>query len=115
MSSERAAELSRPQAVVQQDGVLVTAGKDLAVSALSAALAHFLHHPLYTLKSQMMYYGPQFSHLRFLRRAWREKSFLYRGKASQYQSFGYHSPWALPSPPPPLPPSLPPYKVWCQG
>lgn len=63
----------------KEDGVLLTAGKDLSVSALSAALAHALHHPLYTLKSQMMYYGPQFSYIRFARRSVTEKTFLFRG------------------------------------
>ena len=59
--------------------LLITASKDLAVSALAGALSHVLHHPLYTLKSQMMYYGPQFSYRRFLRRSWKQKSFLFRG------------------------------------
>ncbi len=66
-------------AINNQQNVAKTAGKDLAVSALAAAIAHVVHHPLYTLKSQMMYYGPQFKYRMFLQRAWREKRFLFRG------------------------------------
>jgi hypothetical protein len=79
MSSETETSASSLGKEVLGREVLSTAGKDLAVSALSAALAHAMHHPLYTLKSQMMYYGPQFNYRLFLRRSWTEKAFLFRG------------------------------------
>ena len=58
----------------------VTAGQDFAVSASAAWLAHLLHHPLYTLKSQMMFHGPRFSFKTFFRSSANEPvRFLYRG------------------------------------
>ena len=54
--------------------------KNFGVSCLSASLAHVPHHPLYTLKSQMMYYGKDFRFTGFLRRAWNTKGlFLFQG------------------------------------
>ena len=54
---------------------------EFAVSAAAAGMAHVLHHPLYTLKSQMMYYGPTFSFRNFLGNAWKHPvDFLYKGK-----------------------------------
>lgn len=53
---------------------------DFAMSALAAATSHCIHHPLYTLKSQMMFYGSEFSFKNFLKRSLREPTgFLYRG------------------------------------
>ena len=50
------------------------------MSCLSASLAHIPHHPLYTLKSQMMYYGSDFSFFNFVRRARVTKgTFLFQG------------------------------------
>ena len=55
--------------------------KNFGVSCLSASLAHVPHHPLYTLKSQMMYYGKDFRFTNFFRRAWNTKGlFLFQGK-----------------------------------
>ena len=52
-----------------------------ALSAAAAGMSHVIHHPLYTLKSQMMYYGAEFSLKNFLHRAATERtSFLYRGE-----------------------------------
>ena len=54
--------------------------EDFAVSALAAATSHCIHHPLYTLKSQMMYYGSEFRFKNFIRRSLKEPmGFLYRG------------------------------------
>ena len=55
-------------------------GQEFAVSALAAGLSHVIHHPLYMLKSQMMYYGPKFSPLEFFREARQHPGFLYRGE-----------------------------------
>ena len=60
---------------------IMSVGQEFAVSALAAGLAHVIHHPLYTLKSQMMYYGPDFKIRRFFQQAWQQKhNFLYRGQ-----------------------------------
>lgn len=60
---------------------VVRAGKELAVSGAAAALAHVVHHPLYMLKSQMMYYGPQFRFRNFVEQSLRlHVRFLYRGE-----------------------------------
>ena len=60
---------------------IMSAGQEFAVSAVSAGLAHVIHHPLYTLKSQMMFYGPEFRMGQFFKQAWTQKhNFLYRGK-----------------------------------
>ena len=57
------------------------AGQELAVSGAAAALAHVLHHPLYMLKSQMMYYGPEFRLRNFVEQSKRlHVRFLYRGE-----------------------------------
>jgi len=58
----------------------MSAGQEFAVSAVAAGLSHVLHHPLYTLKSQMMFYGPEFKFKLFVDRAKEHKGFLYRGK-----------------------------------
>ena len=59
---------------------IMSAGQEFAVSAIAAGLAHVIHHPLYTLKSQMMFYGPEFRMGRFFQQAWQQKhNFLYRG------------------------------------
>ena len=61
---------------------IMSAGQEFAVSAVSAGLAHLIHHPLYTLKSQMMFYGPNFRARRFLEQALQQKhNFLYRGES----------------------------------
>ena len=55
--------------------------QEFGVSCLSASLAHIPHHPLYTLKSQMMFYGREFSFFNFLRRTRVTKgTFLFQGK-----------------------------------
>lgn len=54
--------------------------QEFGVSCLAASLAHIPHHPLYTLKSQMMFYGREFSFFNFLRRARVTKgTFLFQG------------------------------------
>lgn len=59
---------------------IMSAGQEFAVSAVAAGLSHIIHHPLYTLKSQMMFYGPEFRFKTFLNKAMEQKSFLYRGE-----------------------------------
>ena len=59
---------------------IMSAGQEFAVSAVSAALSHVIHHPLYTLKSQMMFYGPEFKFRMFFGKAKEHKTFLYRGE-----------------------------------
>lgn len=60
---------------------VVRAGQELAVSGVAAALAHVIHHPLYMLKSQMMYYGPKFRFRNFVEQSKRQHvRFLYRGE-----------------------------------
>ncbi len=54
--------------------------QEFAVSAAAAGLSHLIHHPLYTLKSQMMFYGPQFQFKEFFRQAREQRTFLYRGE-----------------------------------
>ena len=55
--------------------------QEFAVSCLSASLAHIPHHPLYTLKSQMMFYGRDFSFFSFMRRTKVTKgTFLFQGE-----------------------------------
>ena len=65
-----------------EDGTVVRAGKEFAVSAAAAAASHMLHHPLYTLKSQMMFRGPRFSFKVFVKNVLAKPygAFLYRGK-----------------------------------
>ena len=54
------------------------------VSGAAAGLSHMIHHPLYTLKSQMMYHGKKFSFREFLRVSILKQpagvQFLYRGE-----------------------------------
>ena len=61
----------------------MSVGQEFAVSAMAAGLSHILHHPLYTLKSQMMFYGPEFRFKMFVSKAREHKSFLYRGTSLQ--------------------------------
>lgn len=70
---------------------IMSFGQEFAVSAVAAGMSHIIHHPLYTLKSQMMYYGPEFRIRTFLSNVRAQKSFLYRGEiviklASQNES-----------------------------
>ncbi len=62
----------------------MSVGQEFAVSAAAAGLSHLMHHPLYTLKSQMMYYGPQFKFKEFFRQAREQRTFLYRGEKWWY-------------------------------
>ena len=62
--------------------------QDFLVSASAAGLAHLIHHPLYTLKSQMMFYGPKFSFIDFVNKAAHQpRGFLYRGGQ---EKIGFH-------------------------
>ena len=62
--------------------------QEFAVSCLAASLAHIPHHPLYTLKSQMMFYGRDFSILNFMRRTRNTKgTFLFQGKTLWLSSY----------------------------
>ena len=59
--------------------------QEFAVSCLSASLAHIPHHPLYTLKSQMMFYGRDFSFFSFVRRTRVTRgTFLFQGECTLY-------------------------------
>lgn len=54
--------------------------QEFAVSASAAGLSHMLHHPLYTLKSHMMYYGKDFRMSSFVKESFTSPTgFLYRG------------------------------------
>jgi hypothetical protein len=58
----------------------MTFAQEFAVSCLSASLAHIPHHPLYTLKSQMMFYGRDFSILNFVKHTRKTRgTFLFQG------------------------------------
>ena len=58
----------------------VRIAQNFAVSSLSASLAHVPHHPLYTLKTQMMFRGRNFRLRKFLTVAWESRgTFLMRG------------------------------------
>lgn len=60
--------------------------KDSGVTWLSASLAHIPHHPLYTLKNQMMYYGGEFKPKIFLGRTSNTRGlFLMRGIIKSYR------------------------------
>lgn len=60
---------------------MIGAGQEFAVSAVAAGFAHIIHHPLYTLKSQMMYHGSQFRLTTFMRRSYKEPGgFLFSGE-----------------------------------
>ena len=79
VKEESSREITKSETVGDGDGIM-SAGQEFAVSALAAGLAHLIHHPLYTLKSQMMFYGPDFRARRFFEQAWQQKhNFLYRG------------------------------------
>ena len=61
-------------------------GQTVIVSGAAAGLAQILHHPLFTLKSQMMYHGKKFNFREFLHRGFVKQpagfQFLYRGEHS---------------------------------
>ena len=59
---------------------MVSTVKEFGVSGTAACLAHLIHHPLYTLKSQMMYYGHNFSIRRFAGQVANQPTFLYNGE-----------------------------------
>lgn len=68
-----------------EDRAVTRAAKEFAVSAAAATMSHVLHHPLYTLKSQMMFHGPRFRFREFFGKAFsKEWTFLYRGKSGQF-------------------------------
>jgi hypothetical protein len=72
---------SRAADQAETESVQMRVVKNFGVSCLSASLAHIPHHPLYTLKSQMMYYGKEFRFTSFVRRAWNTRGlFLFQGK-----------------------------------
>lgn len=74
------AEISGTETRSIAESDIMSVGQEFAVSAVSAGLAHLIHHPLYTLKSQMMFYGPNFRARRFFEQALQQKhNFLYRG------------------------------------
>lgn len=76
-----------PQPTVSSSAM--SAGQEFAVSAAAAGLSHIIHHPLYTLKSQMMYYGPKFRFKEFFEQARTQRgSFLYRGLCTQGRGHG---------------------------
>ncbi|XP_011409465.1 PREDICTED: mitochondrial substrate carrier family protein X-like [Amphimedon queenslandica] len=57
-----------------------TAKNWILSSGLAACTSHAIHHPLYTLKSQMMFHGHNFHGLRaFVKQAVDSPPFLYRG------------------------------------
>ena len=63
----------------QQSGKL-RISQNIAVSCVSAWLAHVPHHPLYRLKTQMMFHGKRFRLRNFLTMAWESRgTFLMRG------------------------------------
>ena len=98
---------------------VVSAGQGFAVSGVAAALAHVIHHPLYMLKSQMMYYGPKFSFRSFLEQSARQHvRFLYRGELrvqldtrAKKIRVHTHTPSPLPLPSPSVS-SLSPLQDW---
>lgn len=57
----------------------MSSDSDFLRSCIAAVMVHVIHHPLYTLKSQMMYYGPQFRIKEFVRNFIKSPTFLYRG------------------------------------
>ena len=59
---------------------MTSTGKDFAISGAAACLAHLIHHPLYTLKSHMMYHGHNFSLRQFVRQVVSQPTFLYNGE-----------------------------------
>lgn len=60
--------------------MMISTAKEFGISGTAACLAHLIHHPLYTLKSQMMYHGHNFSPRRFIRQITTQPSFLYNGE-----------------------------------
>lgn len=78
---DSSAKISGSEAHSIAESGIMSVGQEFAVSAVSAGLAHLIHHPLYTLKSQMMFYGPNFRARRFFEQALQQKhNFLYRGE-----------------------------------
>lgn len=86
--------------------------QEFGVSCLAASLAHIPHHPLYTLKSQMMFYGREFSFFTFARRTRVTKgTFLFQGRTPKCV---VNLILILPSPP--LPHRFSPQDIWhCSG
>lgn len=65
----------------ESESLLRSFMNNFGVSCLSASIAHIPHHPLYTLKSQMMFRGQRFNFRHFLNKAWTTKGrFLFQGK-----------------------------------
>ena len=63
------------------EGLFMTIMKNFGVSCMSASFVHILHHPLYTLKSQMMFYGKDFRWKTFISRTMITKgTFLFQKK-----------------------------------
>lgn len=71
---------SPPLNSTEKKSTIMSTVKEFGVSGTAACLAHLLHHPLYTLKSQMMYHGHNFSPRRFARQVMTQPSFLYNGE-----------------------------------
>ncbi|CAI8041445.1 Mitochondrial substrate carrier family protein X [Geodia barretti] len=72
----------RREATLRSDGSRrkLRISQNIAVSCVSASLAHVPHHPLYTLKTQMMFHGKRFRLRNFLTMAWESRgTFLMRG------------------------------------
>ena len=68
------------QGLGDSEGLFMTIMKNFGVSCMSASIAHIPHHPLYTLKSQMMYYGKDFRVKTFISRTMITKgTFLFQG------------------------------------
>ena len=71
---------ANPGGVAAESSEKMRIAQNFAVSCVSASLAHVPHHPLYTLKSQMMFHGNQFSLRKFLSMMWESRgAFLMRG------------------------------------
>ena len=74
------ATLQRKPDSPQSEAEWVRLSQNFAVSCAAASLAHVPHHPLYTLKTQMMCRGRRFRMGKFLTQAWESKgAFLMRG------------------------------------
>jgi len=66
----------------QSESFLKRSMENLFVSGLSASVTHIPHHPLYTLKSQMMYYGKEFRFRKFFKQIRNTGgTFLFQGKS----------------------------------
>ena len=73
--------MSEHDMAFESESLLRSFMNNFGVSCLSASLAHIPHHPLYTLKSQMMYRGQRFNFGDFLNKALTTKGrFLFQGK-----------------------------------